>query len=117
MPEDLRRRGGAGYEYRGVFAPFDLREMEGNFERFEELVERQEGRKARVEDWNDFCERCGKKGGLTMCLGCNLVFHERCLVSKVIDGGLKRNEELICPECAKDMHEKGRGRRGGTSRQ
>jgi len=113
----LKKRGSAGYEYRGVFAPYDLREMEGNFERFEQLVEQQEGRKARADDWNDFCEKCGKKGGLTMCLGCNLVFHERCLVSKVIDGGLKRNEELICPDCAKDMHEKGGGERGGASQQ
>ena len=102
----LRKRGEEHHTIRGVFAPYDLRVMEGEFETFEELVRRTEKRGAISSDWNDFCNVCNKQGGLTMCLGCNLVYHERCLVTRIIDGGLKRNEELVCPECVQEMRVK-----------
>ena len=99
----MQKRGERAYTYRGVFAPFDLREMKGEIEKFEDFVLRTEGRKAMEEDWNEHCEVCNGTGGLTMCLGCNLVYHERCLVTKVISGGLKRNEELLCPDCTRGL--------------
>ncbi len=102
----LRKRGQNSYTIRGVFAPYDLRVMDGELEKFEDLVREKEGREAEVDDWNDYCEVCQKTGGVTMCLGCNLVFHERCLVTKIIAGGLRRNEELVCPDCVREMSEK-----------
>ena len=80
--------------------------MEGEFEPFNQFVFRTENREARVDDWNDYCEGCDGKGGLLMCMGCNLVYHERCVVAKVISGGLKRNEELVCPSCIQDLRVK-----------
>ena len=101
----MRKRGGSEYTYRGVFAPYDLRVMEGEIEKFEDLVRRQEGREAKADDWNDYCESCNKKGGVVMCLGCNLVYHEKCLVTRMVEGGLKRNEELLCPGCVQELTE------------
>ena len=101
----MRKRGGGEYTYRGVFAPYDLRVMEGEIEKFEDLVRRQEGREAKADDWNDYCESCNKKGGVVMCLGCNLVYHEKCLVTRMVEGGLKRNEELLCPGCVQELTE------------
>ena len=100
-----RRRNEEQHTIRGVFAPFDLREMEGAFESFTSFVKRTTGKKAKDKDWNYACEVCSKTGGLTMCMGCNLVYHERCLVTKVIDEGLKRNEELVCPTCIRELKE------------
>lgn len=102
----MKKRGSNEYTYRGVYAPFDLREMEGSVERFEDYVRSKEGREATADDWNDFCETCNKKGGVTMCLGCNLVYHEKCLVTRVVEGGLKRNEELLCPDCVQELNER-----------
>ena len=97
------KKRGEDYVIRGVFAPYDLRVMTGEFESFEEMVQRTEHRKARPDDWNDYCHVCEGKGGVTMCMGCNLVFHEKCLVLKTISEGLGRNEELVCPECIGGM--------------
>jgi len=102
----LRKRGTSEYVIRGVYAPYDLREMKGEFETFKDFVKREHGREAREDDWNGNCENCAGTGGLVMCMGCNLVYHERCIVTKVITGGLQRNEELVCPQCVKVLSEK-----------
>lgn len=100
-----RRRGQSQHTIHGVFAPFDLREMGGEFETFEHFVKRNTGRKATAKDWNHACEECNGTGGLIMCLGCNIVYHERCIVTKVVSEGLKRNEELVCPQCVQVLSE------------
>ena len=89
---------------RGVFAPYDTRDMEGEFESFEQHVERTEGRKAEVDDWNSECEVCAKGGAVLLCQGCNLVYHERCIVTKTLASGLARNQEFLCPGCVQDLN-------------
>lgn len=80
--------------------------MKGRFETFSEYVRKEQGREASEKDWNGNCETCAGTGGLLMCMGCNLVYHEKCIVTKIIKEGLKRNEELVCPQCVSVLSEK-----------
>ena len=52
-----------------------------------------------AQAWNDACEVCDKSGNLLMCYGCNLTYHNRCLVHSTFGRPLEAHEELVCPAC------------------
>ena len=98
-----RRRGQEEPVIKGVFAPYDQREMKGDFESMEQFVLRTTGRVATAEDWNYNCSVCDRSGSVMMCQGCNLVYHERCIVTKTLADGLMRNQEFLCPDCVQSL--------------
>ena len=53
--------------------------------------------------WNENCQECEGAGKVYPCYSCNCVWHPRCLVRKVMPRGLQAHEELVCPECVREV--------------
>ena len=79
-----------------VHGKYDRRQPEKfTLKAWQEEGKETEGKRA-DHIWNDECEVCGTAGQLPCCYGCNVVYHERCLVRKTIPRGLRHEEDLLC---------------------
>jgi len=86
----------------GDDAPNSSSEEEDSWGGMPNLVETSEGQ---VGDhiWNENCQECEGAGKVYPCYSCNCVWHPRCLVRKVMPRGLQAHEELVCPECVREV--------------